>query len=144
MKPSRTLFTITTLALALLVTIAIPSAHAGKKKAKEAEKPVVDPRILIDSVDASAGTVVLNYKRDGTTHTYTLDGMSTIKVGDSTDPAKISDIKTGMQVRDYVERDDHTLDSITVSTADPAPAKAKKEGATTSTDTSSDPTDSSN
>ena len=60
--------------------------------------------------------------RNGTTHTYTLDSLSVIKVGDANaEGGKIGDIKVGMQVRDYIERDDHTLDSILVGTADPAP-----------------------
>jgi len=121
MKSARLFFAVATLAMAFLLTCAVTTANASHKSAAPPPPPV-DGRILIDSVDAASKTVVLRYMRDGTTHTYSFDDLSVIKVGDaSSDPTTVDQIKVGMQVRDYVERDSHTLDSIIVSTADPAP-----------------------
>jgi len=108
------------------MTCPVQTAFASNKD--KTPPPPVDERILIESVDTSAGMIVLRYMRDGTTHTYALDSVSVIKVGDAnSDPVAISDIKAGMQVRDYVERDDHTLDSLLVSEADRAPEAPKKK-----------------
>jgi len=115
MKPSRLLLAVTPLALALLFTFAVPTAIAGTTKGPAAD----DPRILIKSVDATAGTVEFEYMTNKTTHVYKIDGGSTVKVNDAS--GTITDIKPGMQVRDSAERDSDTLDSISVSAADPAP-----------------------
>jgi hypothetical protein len=61
--------------------------------------------------------------RSNTTHSYKIDAGTTVKVNNA--PGKIADIKPGMQVRDSVDRDDRTLDSISVDKADPAPAAPK-------------------
>ena len=119
-KPSRLCLSITALALAFLFSIAVPTA-AAKGKGKKPAHPPTDTRILIGSVDASAGTIVIKFTSADkpVTTTYTLDGLTAITVNNA--PGKIAQIESGMQVRDYVERDSHTLDSITVSVADPAP-----------------------
>jgi hypothetical protein len=122
MKPSRVFLTVTTLAVALLFTVAVLTVHAG---GKAPPAPPVDPRKLITAVDAAAGAIVIEYMRDKTNHSYVLDGLTAIKVNNST--GTIAQIKVGMQVRDFVERDAHTLDSITVSNADPAPVAPKKK-----------------
>ena len=85
--------------------------------------PPVDTRILIKSVNAAGGTIVIKTMRYGTLRTYKLDSVSTIEVNKV--PGKITDIKPGMQVRDSVERDDQTLDSIAVGKADPKPVAPK-------------------
>ena len=122
MKPSRLFLAVTTLTLALLFTLAVPTAIAGKPKAPPAP---VDTRKLVQAVDAAAGTIVIQNMRDKTTHTYKVYELTSIKVNFSS--GKIADIKAGLQVRDYVERDDRTLDNITVDKADPAPAAPKKK-----------------
>ena len=120
MKSARLFFAVATLAMAFLLTCAVTTANASHKSAPP--PPPVDGRILIDSVDASSKTVVFKYMRDGSNHTYSFDDLSVIKVGDaSSDPTTVDQIKVGMQVRDYVERDSHILDSIIVSPAAPAP-----------------------
>lgn len=134
MKPSRLFLTVTTLILAFSFTVAVQTATAGQEP---------DTRVLIESVNTAASTVVIKYMDKGTTQTYTIDGLTSIKVGDNT--GTFAQIRAGMQVRDSVERDDHTLDSISVSAADPAPKgapKEKKQKSSSSSDSSS--SDSSN
>jgi hypothetical protein len=122
MKSLRLLLAAVTLTVTLLLTLAVQTAAASSSSKAP---PPIDPRILIKTVDESAGTVEIEYMRDAKepTHVYTIDDLTTIQVND--DPGKISDIKAGMQVREYVERDGHTLDKITVSKADPAPVAPK-------------------
>jgi hypothetical protein len=78
-----------------------------------------DTRILVAAVNADAGTVTLEYMSKRTKHTYGVDAATVVTVNDSR--AGLADIVKGMQVRDSVERDSSTLDSISVSPADPAP-----------------------
>jgi hypothetical protein len=121
MNPSRLLLAVITLALAFLFIIAVPSAIAGKPKPKPA--PPVDRRIVIKSVNAAAGTVEIEYMRDKASHTYKIDDLTSIKVNNA--PGKIADIKVGMEVNDSVERDDQTLDAISVGPAQAAPVTPK-------------------
>jgi hypothetical protein len=57
--------------------------------------------------------------RDKSVHTYMIDDLTALKVNNL--PGTFTDIKAGMQVRDYVERDPRTLDTLTVDLADPGP-----------------------
>jgi hypothetical protein len=112
MKPSRLLLTVTTLALTLLFTFAVPTATAAA--AKPAAPPVpVDTRKMIKSVDAAAGTIVIQYMRDKTIHAYQVYELTSIKVNFVA--GKIADIKPGMEVSDFLEKDSQTLDSISVT-----------------------------
>jgi hypothetical protein len=122
MKPSRLLLAVTTLTLALLFTLAVPTPIAGTPTAPPAP---VDARKLITSVDAATGTIGIENKRDKTTRTYKIDDFTSVKVNNSR--GKIADIKVGMQVRDSIERDSQTLDSISVDMADAAPEAPKKK-----------------
>jgi hypothetical protein len=151
MKPSLLPLAVTTLMLAFSLTFAVQTAtaagyNAGNYNAPAPREP--DTRVLIESVDASAKTVVFKYMDKGTTQTYTVDDLTTIKVNDNT--GTFAQIKSGMQVRDSVERDSQTLDSISVSTADPAPAgatgptKQKKQKSSSSSSSDSSSSDSSN
>jgi hypothetical protein len=115
---------VVTLMLTLLLTLAVSTAGASTAK-KPTPPPPVDKRILIKAVDATAATVEIQYMRDKGFHTYKIDSLTTVTVNKN--PGKFADIKVGMQVRDYVERDDQTLDSISVDKADPAPAVPKKK-----------------
>jgi hypothetical protein len=121
-KPSRFLLAITSLTLTLFFTFAVTTATAKHKGGPPA--PPVDTRILIESVNAAGGEIVLHYMQTQGTQTYAVDGFTTITVNDV--PGKIGQIKAGMQVRDLVERDGHTLDSLSVSKADPAPTAPAK------------------
>jgi hypothetical protein len=120
MKRFRSPFTITALRLTLIFILMVQLVSASSQPAPA---PVVDRRKLIQSVNAASDMVVIVFMRDNSTRAYTLDDLTTIQVNHV--PAKIADIKSGMQVRDFIERDGQTLDSLTVDKADPAPAKAK-------------------
>ena len=58
--------------------------------------------------------------RDKTTHTYVIDDLTNLKVENR--QGKVTDIKVGMQVTDYQERDPHTLDSAVIDPAQPPPS----------------------
>jgi hypothetical protein len=100
-----------------LLVISITTAQARKAKEGDAQD---DPRILVTAVSASSGSITVEYMTNKVTHTYTIDGATIITINGN--PGKISGIAAGMQVRDSVERDSSTLDSISVGPADPAPA----------------------
>ena len=123
MKPFRLFFSTAALALALLMMLAATTTSFGASKAKTPPPPI-DTRILIKSVDAGAGTIVIQYMRDKSTHTYTIDDLTAVTVNNST--GKIADVKAGMQIDNYVERDPRTLDTLTVSFASPAPQAPTK------------------
>ena len=89
MKFSSLQSAIATPALVFLFAFAVTPAHAGNKA--QTPPPAVDPRILIQSVDASSSTIVVQYMRDKTTHAYTLDDITVVTVNNS--PGKFSDIK---------------------------------------------------
>jgi hypothetical protein len=112
MKPFRLLLAVATLALTFLFTVWVPTATAAAKKPAAAAPPA-DTRKVIQSVNAAANTVVIENMRDKTTHTYAIDDVTALKVNNV--PGKIADVKAGMVVSDFVERDDHTLDSISVT-----------------------------
>jgi hypothetical protein len=120
MKIYRILFAIAFLAL---INLLLSSGQTLAASTKPKEIPPEDTRNLIHAINAAAGTIEIEYMRNKQTHTYSLDDITMIKVNNV--PGKITDIKTGMQVRDYVERDDHTLDKIVVDKADPAPSVPK-------------------
>jgi Ethanolamine utilization protein EutJ (predicted chaperonin) len=117
MKTSRLLLTVATVALVLLFTVALSAKPPGVSQD--------DPRILIKTVDATAGTVEFEYMTNQTTHVYKIDSGTLVKVNNVT--GKITGIESGMQVRDSAERDSDTLDSISVSPADPAPVGTSRK-----------------
>jgi D-hexose-6-phosphate mutarotase len=122
MKSSRLFLACVIVTLSLLFTSTIVPAHATTKK--KAPKPV-DTRTLVKSVNLSDDTVILESARNNALHTYHIDSATTVTV--SGVPGKtISDIRSGMEVRSSVERDDQTLDAIYVDTADYLPGKKKK------------------
>jgi len=120
MKSSRLLFAFATFALALLLALAITTPASASNKKKSTPD---DTRILIDSVDASANTITVKIMTTKTTKIYKVDSSTTITVNGQA--GKLSDITSGLQVRDMVERDSESLDSISVSPADPAPKASK-------------------
>ena len=97
------------------------SAAAAKKPA-----PPPDMRKLIQSVDKDNSSVVIIYKESKQTHTYHIDDVTVLNVNGV--PGKITDIKPGMEVKDYVERDNDDLDGLTlIGYGDEAKTPAKKK-----------------
>jgi len=123
MNPSRLLLTVTTLAFNLVFTFA---ALAATTSMTSKIPPPIDTRILIKSVDVKADTITIKYMRDAKEppHTYKIDSVTTLTVNNV--KGTIDKIKVGMQVRSYIERDDETLDSVSVDIADPPPVVPKK------------------
>lgn len=96
----------------------------ASKPNKPAVPPVpVDARKLIKSVDAAKSSVVIQYMRDKTLHAYAIDEITVFKVNNVS--GKVADIKPGMVVVDFLERDAHTLDSLTLTGYGETPAAAK-------------------
>ncbi|MCE0521930.1 MAG: hypothetical protein LV480_03365 [Methylacidiphilales bacterium] len=116
----RLIFADVALAFIFLFVLAVPSAYAKPKV-----PPPIDTRILIKSVDLKANTIEMKYMRNAKepTHIYKIDDTTQVIV--SNQKGKIGDIKVGMQVRNYLERDNDTLDNIFVDQADPPPAPVK-------------------
>jgi len=109
------------LPLVLLLFFGLISGVAiGKDKNKGTKNPPPDPRILVTSVDATNQQVTLTFKKSGQTTVYTIDSVTQITLKDGT-AATFKDIQVGQEVFNYAERDSHTLDSISVGPADPAP-----------------------
>lgn len=119
MKTSWSLSACVTLALALLLALTMTLPAASSKPKKKTPTPPTDTRILVESVSASDNTVTIKDMSNSSTQTYKVDFATKITVNGN--PGKLSDITSGLQVRDLVERDSQTLDSISVSPADPAP-----------------------
>ena len=111
MHPFRLLFTAAFFSLVLLFTFSNPCAAATKAKAP----PPVDSRILIKSVDVPNSTIEIKYMRDAKqpTHTYKIDEITQLTVNGT--KGTVAQIKPGMVVGEYVERDGDTLDSISLT-----------------------------
>jgi hypothetical protein len=120
MKSSRLLFAVTTLALAFLFILAVSTATAGTTGNGWSQRAAVDLRYLVTSVDATNGTIQVEFMRDKTIQTYKIDANTRIRVGDNM--GTIDQIKVGMQVRKNFMREGQTLAAIIVNQADPAPA----------------------
>jgi hypothetical protein len=93
---------------------------------KDTPPPPVDTRKLIKAIDAANSTVDIENMREKTVHTYKIDDVTVVKEGNMA--IKFADIKVGMKVTDELERDNDTLDSITVeidNTPKPDPKKKK-------------------
>jgi hypothetical protein len=124
MKALRVFFSVVMVALTFLFTFAVLTTTAAPAK-KAAPPP--DPRKLIKTVDVKGSTVVVQYMRDKSFHTYLIDGLTTLTINNV--PGKVDGIKPGMVVDDFLERTDKILDSLTVSgyggTPTPAAAKPK-------------------
>jgi hypothetical protein len=102
---------IITAIIIFLFILAISPVTASAKKAP----PPIDTRILIKSVDVKDGTIEFKYMRDAKepTHFYKIDDLTDLKVNYV--KGTINQIKPGMEVKDYLERDDQSLDSVTLS-----------------------------
>jgi hypothetical protein len=96
----------------IVVALMFIASSSPATAAAKTPPPPNDHRILVQSVNVKHGTVTLQYMWNKSVHVYTLDASSTVTVKGK--PATISDIKSGMRVLDSIDRDEHTLDSITV------------------------------
>jgi hypothetical protein len=117
MKSSRLLFAVAT--LALLFTLTVTTATAGTTGNGWSQRRQIDLRYLVTSVDATTGTIQVEFMRDKTIQTYKMDANTRIRVGDNL--GTIDQIKVGMQVRKNFMRQGQTLAAIIVNQADPAP-----------------------
>lgn len=79
-------------------------------------------RKLIKSVDVKNSTITISYSYGKQVHTYKIDDFSKVQVDGS--PAKVSDIKAGMEVAEYTERDNDDLDSVNLLSKTAAPTVA--------------------
>jgi hypothetical protein len=127
MKPSRFVFTVATLALAFVFTLGGSIAGAKETKPKVTKELV---GMIVASINRSAGTVAIETFASNITsfRTYKIDSATTLTVMDG--PATLASLKTGMVVHDLVERDDTTLDSLSlggIATNLPGKAKSKKK-----------------
>jgi hypothetical protein len=123
MKSFHFSLSVVLVAFALLLTVSAPSAIAGKPKTPP---PPPDTRKLIKSVDVKGGSMVIQNMRDKTLHTYAVYELTAITVNNL--KGTLADIKPGMVVDDSMERDDTTLDSISLSgSGTPEPDKSKKK-----------------
>jgi Cu/Ag efflux protein CusF len=92
-------------------------------------KPVYTGSVsTIESVLPDNNTVVIHTAQTNAVHTYRVDDNTALKVNGI--PGKFADIKAGMTVTDFTERDNDDLDSLTVmggyDDSTPTPAKKKK------------------
>jgi hypothetical protein len=98
--------------LALVCFLIGPVQIAGAAT-KKAPPPPVDTRKLIKSVDVAASSVVIEYMRDKTLHAYKVDSVTSLKVNNVS--GTVAQIRPGMVVDSFLERDDQTLDGLSVS-----------------------------
>lgn len=110
MRSSRNYFSPVLLACCFLIVLGTCWASASKPK-KPAPPP--DLRKLIKSVNTQSSSVVIVYMESKLTHTYRIDAVTVLKVNGI--PGKIADIKPGMEVMDYLERDNDDLDGLTLT-----------------------------
>jgi hypothetical protein len=116
------------LAVLLLVLIHFGASAVAQASTKP-KKPAVpqDTRKLIKAVNVKTDTIVIVDMLAKTKHAYAIDVVTKVQVGNV--PGTFADLKVGMKVDDYVERDNDTLDSITVDTdyASPVAQPSKKK-----------------
>ncbi len=121
------------LAFSLIVLIHLGAfatlSAAAKSKKPSAPAPPPDTRKLVTSINLKNDTIVISDKLAKTDHTYAIDAMTKVQVGNL--PGQFADLKVGMKVDDLTERDNDTLDSITVETdltpSSDTPSKKKKK-----------------
>jgi len=129
MKNCRAVFVPVLLAATFLLALTSGPVLGAAKKAATPPPPK-DMRKLIQAVDAKNSAVVIVYMGSKLTHTYKVDDMTALKINGV--PGKFAEIKNGMVVTDYAERDNDDLDSLTLTgygedtTAKPAAKPAAK------------------
>jgi len=119
MKSSRLLLAIAT--LAFLFTLAVSTATAGSMGNGAAQRQ----KLVVESVDVTAGTVELKSGVDNSIHTYKIDATTRVTIVNR--KGTIDQIKVGMKVFNYTVKggqtpvEGQTLTFIGVSPAAPAP-----------------------
>jgi hypothetical protein len=119
MKSSRLLLAVTT--LAFLFTLAVSTATAGSMGNGAAQRQ----RLVIESIDATTGTVEFKSMVDNSIHTYKIDTTTRVSIVNS--KGTIDQIKMGMKVFNYTVKggqkpvEGQTLAFIGVSPATPVP-----------------------
>ena len=101
------------LAASLLALAPLP-AHSSSKSKKKSEG--FYKGTIIKLVNKSTNVIEIETMENQTTHNYKIDSMTVITIAGS--PGKFSGLKFGQQVLNLVERDNETLDAISVDTAD--------------------------
>jgi hypothetical protein len=114
-------------ACSILFALAVPALAAAKKPAL----PPPDMRKMIESVDMNTRAVVIIYMHGKQLHTYRIDDLTVLTINGVL--GKLADIKSGMEVTSYLERDNDELDGLTLSgqggpivSKDPAPKKSRR------------------
>lgn len=111
--------------LALLFTLAVSTATAGSMGNGAAQRQ----KLVIESIDATTGTVEFKSGVDNTIHTYKIDATTRIIVG--TTKGTIDQIKVGQKVENYAVtsgQPPQTLKTIFVSQAVPVPVPPAMPG----------------
>lgn len=120
MKSFRLLLAIIT--SAFLFTLTLSTATAGSMGNGAAQRQ----KLVVDSVDATTGTIVLKSMVDQTVHTYKIDATTRVSLVNS--KGTFDQIQAGMKVFNYTVKggqtpaDGQTLSFIGVSPAAPLPA----------------------
>jgi hypothetical protein len=110
-------------ALFVFPLLSLIAFGATTGKSGKAKPPPPETFSKVTAVNAKTNEVTIIFKA-GTyavgvkPHVYSLDSISTITVNNV--PGKFSDIRAGMIVLGSTERDDHTLDNITLTTTPPS------------------------
>jgi hypothetical protein len=106
--------------LIALVAFVFCSQFAFAQKKVAAPPPEVFSKVT--KVNAKTNEVTILFRKGDIVlakkpTVYTVDDMTTVTVNGA--PGKFADIKAGMYVMGTTERDDHTLDNLTVQIAAP-------------------------
>jgi predicted Zn-dependent protease len=121
MRFLQRVFAVSILAACLLFVLGpAPTFAAGTKKTKLTAPP--DMRKMIKSVDVPNSTITISYAYGKQVHVYKIDAFTSVQVDGSS--AKVSDIKAGMEVAEYTERDSDDLDSVSLLSKTSAPTIA--------------------
>jgi len=116
MKSFRLLFAVTT--LGFLFTLTVSTATAGTMGNGAAQRQ----RLVVELVDATAGTIEFKSMVDNSIHAYKIDAATKISIGRT--KGTIDQIKVGQKVVNYSVRGGQppqTLDIIMVYEAVPVP-----------------------
>jgi hypothetical protein len=118
MKSSRLFFAIITMAVAFFFTLAASIATAGSMGNGAAQRQ----KLVIESIDATTGTVEFKSMVDNTIHNYLIDATTRIFIG--TTKGTIDQIKVRQKVENFAVKEGQppqTLKFIFVSQAALAP-----------------------
>lgn len=118
MKSSRLLLAV--LALAFLFPLTVSTATAGSMRNGAIQRL----RLVVESIDATGGTVAFKSQIDQSLHTYKVDGSTHVVIGMTR--GTIDQVKAGMRVYNYAgaggqpPKEGDTLTVLGVNPATPA------------------------